>query len=113
MIELRNEPVQERSRARVAQIIAAARVVYDRVGQDAFNTNLVAEEAGASIGTVYRYFPDRVPLMDIIDPDRNNGFKKIAQIEAALRDISEQNPRARVRNAIAIIEAPYSETDVV
>jgi hypothetical protein len=70
-VELRNEPVQKRSQARLEQLLAAARVAYAKYGRDRFTTQQVAEEAGASIGTVYRYFPDRVLLMDAIAPDRD------------------------------------------
>jgi AcrR family transcriptional regulator len=106
----RNEPVQDRAKARVASIISAAREVYNEVGQDYFNTNLVAEKAECSIGTVYRYFPDRVPLMDIIAPERNLASEKLAQIEAILKDSTEPNPRARIRAAVAVLDAPFKPT---
>jgi AcrR family transcriptional regulator len=69
--KLRNEPAQSRSVVRVAQIESAARVVLYEDGRDAFTTARVAEVAMCSIGSIYRYFPDRVALLDRIWPDRD------------------------------------------
>jgi AcrR family transcriptional regulator len=71
---LRRDPVQERSTATLAKITAAATVVLARVGRDRLTTTAVAEEAGVSIGTVYRYFVDRVAVLDAIYPNRDPGF---------------------------------------
>ena len=63
---LRNAPVQARSAARLAGLLDAAASVLDEVGMERLTTALVAERAGASIGTVYRYFPDRVTLLQAL-----------------------------------------------
>jgi AcrR family transcriptional regulator len=60
---LRVEPSQERSLARIDALLDAAALVVDEVGFDRLTTAQVAEESGASIGTVYRYFPDRIALL--------------------------------------------------
>lgn len=60
---LRNEPVQARSTARLVSLLDAAASVIDEVGYERLTTALVAERAGASIGTVYRYFPDRIAVL--------------------------------------------------
>jgi len=60
---LRVEPSQERSVARIDALLDAAAAVVDEVGFDRLTTAQVAEESGASIGTVYRYFPDRIALL--------------------------------------------------
>lgn len=74
MSALRNEPVQFRSETRLNQIKAAATILYNdpAVGRDRITTSQVAILAGCSIGTVYRYFVDRVALLDAIAPDRDN-----------------------------------------
>jgi len=59
----RVEPSQERSLARIDALLDAAAIVVDEVGFDRLTTAQVAEESGASIGTVYRYFPDRIALL--------------------------------------------------
>ncbi|WP_245556803.1 TetR/AcrR family transcriptional regulator [Gryllotalpicola ginsengisoli] len=60
---MRTEPIQERSAARVDALLDAAAAVVDEIGFDRLTTAMVAERADASIGTVYRYFPDRIALL--------------------------------------------------
>lgn len=60
---LRNEPVQARSTARLSALLDAAAAVIDEIGYERLTTAMVAEKAGASIGTVYRYFPDRIAVL--------------------------------------------------
>lgn len=60
---IRNEPVQARSTARLAALLDAAAGVIDEIGFERLTTAMVAERAGASIGTVYRYFPDRIAVL--------------------------------------------------
>jgi AcrR family transcriptional regulator len=61
---LRNEPVQARSNARLTTLLDAAAAVVDEIGYERLTTAMVAQRAGASIGTVYRYFPDRIALLE-------------------------------------------------
>lgn len=62
-VTVRHEPVQARAALRIEALLdAAAAVVVDH-GIEHLTTALVAERAGASIGTVYRYFPDRVAVL--------------------------------------------------
>lgn len=67
---LRRTPVQQRSSRRLEQIENAGRQILRDVGRDRLTTALVAELAGCSIGTFYRYFEDRVALLDSIQPLR-------------------------------------------
>nr|WP_202107103.1 TetR/AcrR family transcriptional regulator [Agromyces seonyuensis] len=60
---VRTEPSQRRSAERLDALLDAAALVVDEVGADRLTTQLVAERSGASIGTVYRYFPDRVAVL--------------------------------------------------
>lgn len=63
---LRNEPVQARSSARLTGLLDAAAGLIDEIGYERLTTAMVAERAGASIGTVYRYFPDRIAVVDAL-----------------------------------------------
>ena len=63
---LRKQPRQARSRATVDVIVEAGARVLAEDGWAAFTTNKVAARAGASIGSLYQYFPDKLSLIDAI-----------------------------------------------
>lgn len=60
---LRAAPVQARSNARLTALLDAAAALIHKNGYEELTTAAVAGQAGASIGTVYRYFDDRVKLL--------------------------------------------------
>jgi AcrR family transcriptional regulator len=59
----RRVPQQERSERRVAQLLEAAASVLAEVGYDAATMTEIAERAGASIGAVYQYFPNKEAIV--------------------------------------------------
>jgi AcrR family transcriptional regulator len=61
---LKKVPQQERSRAMVETILAAATRVLNERPLAAVNTNLVAEVAGVSIGSLYQYFPSKQAIVE-------------------------------------------------
>jgi hypothetical protein len=71
--DLRHSPQQPRSMTRLQAIEAAAREAIATRGRDRFTTADVADLAGCSIGTIYRYFPDRVAILDRLLPNRDVG----------------------------------------
>ena len=62
-VAVRSEPVQPRAAARIEALLDAAAHCVDEVGSELLTTAMVAKSAGASIGTVYRYFPDRIAVL--------------------------------------------------
>jgi AcrR family transcriptional regulator len=84
---VRTEPIQERSAARVDALLDAAAAVVDEIGFDRLTTAMVAERADASIGTVYRYFPDRIALLQGLRERAIGRFRL-----AVVRRIEEVNP---------------------
>ena len=83
-VALRNEPVQARSTARLAALMDAAAAVVDEIGYERLTTAMVAERAGASIGTVYRYFPDRIAVLQALGA--RNLERAMAKITAEIVD---------------------------
>jgi Transcriptional regulator len=74
---IRNEPVQARSAARLTALLDAAAEVVHEIGYERLTTAMVAEGAGASIGTVYRYFPDRIAVLQSLaarNAERTSGL---------------------------------------
>lgn len=60
---VRNVPVQARADIMLNSLLDAAAYLIDRSGYERLNTQEVANRVGCSIGTVYRYFPDRVAVL--------------------------------------------------
>jgi AcrR family transcriptional regulator len=83
-LSLRNEPVQARSTARLAGLLDAAAAVIDELGYERLTTAMVAERAGASIGTVYRYFPDRIAVLQALSA--RNLERTLAQVTQQIDD---------------------------
>jgi AcrR family transcriptional regulator len=62
LLRLRKRPRQQRATATVAAILEAAACILETQGFDAYTTNAIAERAGASIGSLYQYFPNKTAL---------------------------------------------------
>ncbi len=60
---LRRIPQQVRSRERVNLILDAAAQVFEEVGYEAASTELIAACAQTSIGSLYRFFPDKSTIL--------------------------------------------------
>ncbi len=91
---LRNEPVQARSTARLTALLDAAAAVVDEIGFERLTTAMVAERAGASIGTVYRYFPDRIALLQAL------GARNLERVLTRVSDEVQSNAHADWRSAV-------------
>jgi len=79
----RRIPRQARSRALVEAILeATARVLTER-GYAGTNTNLVAERAGVSVGSVYQYFPNKDSLLTALHE------RHAAEMQAAMETVLE------------------------
>jgi len=55
----RRKPQQDRGERRVAEVLEAAAAVFAEAGYEAATMTEMAERAGASIGAVYQYFPNK------------------------------------------------------
>jgi AcrR family transcriptional regulator len=95
--QIRVEPVQERSTRRVSALIDAACQAIHELGYEQLTTALVAEHSGASIGTVYRYFPDRIAVLQAV-ANRN-----LERVTTALHsNLQEKSPRT-VAEALTVV----------
>lgn len=65
-ISLRNAPLQARSRARLGRVLDAAEEVLERDGAEGFSTTAVARSARVSVGSVYRFFPDKQAIVEAL-----------------------------------------------
>jgi AcrR family transcriptional regulator len=97
-VQVRNEPIQARSSDRIAALLDAAAAVVDEVGIERLTTALVADRAEASIGTVYRYFPDRIAVLTALGTRSVERF--LRQFEA---DVTEKKPEGWVEAVVVSI----------
>lgn len=63
---LRREPRQARSRARLAQILAAADAILAEEGVEGLTVRRIAERAGVPVGSLYQFFPDKGSVVDAV-----------------------------------------------
>jgi AcrR family transcriptional regulator len=104
---LRNTPIQNRSQSRLNTIEDAARAALAELGRDRLTTAAIAERANCSIGTVYRYFPDRVAILDHIWPDRDDG---VALTDAASLAVDKD---AVVKGRVTALEPTSSDDGAI
>jgi AcrR family transcriptional regulator len=105
---IRNEPVQARSAARLTALLDAAAQVIDEIGYERLTTAMVADRAGASIGTVYRYFPDRIAVLQSLAA--RNAERITATVLAEIADPRHETLADAMGGVFAIyVEAFRSE----
>ena len=98
----RRAPSQQRSRDRVARVLAVASDQIADIGSDAMRMSEVAEKAGISIGSLYQYFPDKSAIIRMLAARYNADGR--ACIEAALAEVRDM---AGLRKAFAGLVDTY------
>jgi AcrR family transcriptional regulator len=97
----RKQPKQERSREMVAKIVSATAALLRTVEPDRVTTNLIADRAGVSKGSIYQYFADKDEIIDA-------AIKVLAveegpAIEEMLRTVAMSEPEAGMPASIDIL----------
>jgi len=64
MAELRNAPTQARSRKTLDAILSSADTLFAERGVSDTTVSQIAEHAGVSIGSLYRFFPNKTALVE-------------------------------------------------
>ena len=77
----RKRPRQARSRATVDAVLEATARVLVKRGFDGLTTNLVAEAAGVSIGSLYQYFPNKAALVGALIEKHVDAMQSLALAE--------------------------------
>ncbi len=96
----RKSPRQLRSQHTVETILQATARVLATHGYAGTNTNLIAETAGVSVGSLYQYFPNKNALIAALHNRHDNQMLDV--IDAVL----DSNPAATLRERVAaIVEA--------
>jgi AcrR family transcriptional regulator len=93
----RKIPQQSRAEQTVATILEAAALILETKGSEGLNTNLVAQRAGVSVGTLYQYFPNKDALIVALSKRELAVF--FADAERAL---NEPTGQAALKHLIAV-----------
>jgi AcrR family transcriptional regulator len=62
----RKLPVQQRSRENIERMLEAAAAVLEEEGYDQLKTVTIAEKAGAAVGSIYQYFPNKHAILTVL-----------------------------------------------
>ncbi|MEM9818239.1 MAG: TetR/AcrR family transcriptional regulator [Cyanobacteria bacterium P01_D01_bin.6] len=65
--DLLRQPQQQRSQIRVEQILQAAAEVFWEKGYDVATTHDIAERAQTAVGTLYRFFPNKLAIFHVLE----------------------------------------------
>ncbi len=85
LLRPRKLPRQTRATATVTAILDAGADILESQGFDAYTTNAIAERAGASIGSLYQYFPNKTALTQALIAREN------AALLSELAKLSDQS----------------------
>lgn len=105
----RRRPTQDRAKATREHILDTAAELFGERGITNTSTNRIATAAGVSIGTVYRYFPDRAMIVDeLLSRIQGNIERRFTE---RVRDLSDTPVQQLV---LGVLEAIMEEmsTDV-
>ncbi len=89
---IRRTPVQERSNDTVQQILRAASNLLCIMPLEQITTSRIANEAGVSVGGLYRFFPDKQAILDAIAVKAVGEFQGI--VERSLSEVQPVDGRA-------------------
>lgn len=106
----RRIPQRVGSTATIEVIYEATARILQAHGREGLNTNLIAETAGVSIGTLYGYFPNKESI--VLDMARRETDALRDRVAAALLDEKSEEPDP-VRRAIRALVKGYGRRSKV
>jgi AcrR family transcriptional regulator len=94
----RRRPRQARSRFTVDAILDAAARVFEARGIERATTNLIADRAGVSVGSLYQYFPNKLSivlaLIERYQADMRGMWDEVLSVARAPQSLHEAVERA-------------------
>jgi AcrR family transcriptional regulator len=101
VVHPRKKASQKRSRATVDALIEATARVLVREGFERASTNRIAAEAGASIGSLYQYFPTKEALVAAVIERHKNDMMEV--LRRALVRVAGMPLEQGVRELVALM----------
>jgi AcrR family transcriptional regulator len=109
-ISIRKQPRQARSRELVDTILEAAVQVLKKEGAQRFTTARVAERAGASVGSLYQYFPNKAAILFRLQVDE---WRENAKLLREILKDGRKPPLNRLRRLVhSFIQSECAEAEV-
>jgi AcrR family transcriptional regulator len=100
---LRIMPRQARGRAKVERMLEAAEWLAATEGVEAITTSRVAERAGVSIGSVYRYLPNREALIEAL------AARFLRVLEAQMDELADLAGRADLEDPVGLAMGVFAD----
>jgi len=102
----RKKPTQQRSQLTWDIIIEATAQVFSTYGYEKTSTNLIAERAGVSVGTIYEYFPNKDVLLTELQSHWNDlCWDYVKNLPAQDPNLPlEEGVRLMLRNWVGILQ---------
>lgn len=107
----RKEPRQKRSQNTVAAIKQAAVLLMQEKGIRDVGTHEIAERAGASIGSLYQYFPNREAILAAVYEDISLEFA--ATLRASIPALSHLPTEPMTRRTVDMLLTMYERHQLV
>jgi AcrR family transcriptional regulator len=95
----------------VERILEAATRVLSTHGYAQMSTNRVADVAGVSVGSLYRYFSDKEEIFETLRLRASDAI--LERLTGAIADAARQPPRVGVRAVISALVAALQEHEAV
>jgi AcrR family transcriptional regulator len=89
----RRIPIQQRGEQRVAGLLEAAAAIFSEVGYEAATMRDIADRAGASIGSLYQFFPNKDAVARAI---KTQYCRELKELWANLVAVSAKTPTIRL-----------------
>lgn len=103
---MRKRPVQVRSKGTVAVFKQAALEILAKEGFSACRTERIAERAGLSIGSLYKYFPNREAILKALYEDASLEYARIiGKLTLQILNLpTEAGMELTMRNVVALTQ---------
>lgn len=107
----RKAPRQSRSQMTVNAILDATAHIFIANGYAKTNTNIIAEHAGVSIGSLYQYFPNKDALIEALHQRHVERMQKVVR-QAMKEPIDFKNRNSLFSLIAAIVKAHLLEPEL-
>jgi len=110
-VKPRKLPTHARSKATYDAILKATAQILAGEGVDSLNTNRVAEVAGASIGSLYQYFPNKESMMQALIDRYAERF--VQHLSGYLADLGQDPAGGAIRTYVkAMLAVPRQDPEL-